>query len=123
MNFKAWCILISLGALLAGCGGKKEEPKEAAAEKAPEAESHVKHGTNGEVIVTVEAKMQPTIGLQTAPLQPAQLSPELKAYGHVLDPSPLASVVAELVTAEAAAGLASGVDPLEDPGVAEQRLG
>jgi hypothetical protein len=106
MNFKAWFTLVSLGALLAGCGEKKEEPKEApkgaAAEKAPEAESHVKHGTNGEVIVSVEAKMQPTIGLQTAALQPAQLSPELKAYGHVLDPSPLASVVADLVIAEAA---------------------
>jgi hypothetical protein len=103
MNFRDWLALFTLSVILAGCGEKKEEQaKEGAAEKAPEAESHVKHGTNGEVIVTVEAKMQPTIGLQTAPLQPAQLSPELKAYGHVLDPSSLASIVAELVTAEAA---------------------
>jgi multidrug efflux pump subunit AcrA (membrane-fusion protein) len=103
-------MLIAFSALLAGCGEKKEEQaKEGDKEKAPEAESHVKHGTNGEVIVTVEGKMQPTIGLQTSTLQPAQVSPELKAYGHVLDPSPLASIVAELVSAEAA-GQASAAE-------------
>jgi hypothetical protein len=103
MNSREWLALVILSIVLCACAQKKEEaPKEASGEKPAEAESHVKRGTNGEVIVTVEAKMQPTIGLQTAPLQPAQLNPELKAYGHVLDPSPLASIVAELVTAEAA---------------------
>jgi multidrug efflux pump subunit AcrA (membrane-fusion protein) len=53
--------------------------------------------------------MQPIIGLQTFTLQPAQVSPELKAYGHVLDPSPLASIVADLITAEAA-GQASAAE-------------
>lgn len=101
-----WLVLV-LAALAVGCNqGKdkeKKEPGEAASGKAPEAESHVKHGTNGEVIVTVEAKLQPTIGLQIAPLEAAQLSPELKAYGHVLDPAPLAGIVSELATAETTA--------------------
>lgn len=103
MNTKVWLTLLSLSALIVGCAQKKEEPaKEGAAEKAPEAESHVKRGTNGDVIVTVEAKLQPAMGLKVEPLKEAQSSPELKGYGHVLDPSSLASAVAELVTAEAA---------------------
>src|SRR5271165_4472267 len=102
MNFRDWVALIALGALLAGCAEeKKEQPKEATSEKASEPESRIKHGTNGEVIVTVEAKVQQTIGLQTAPLAPAQLSPEIKAYGRVLDISPLATLVGEFATAEA----------------------
>jgi hypothetical protein len=103
MNFRDWVTLFGLSALLAGCSeAKKEQPKEATAEKASEPESRVKHGTNGEVIVTVEAKLQQTISLQTAALAPATLNPELKAYGRVLDISPLAALVADLATAEAA---------------------
>jgi multidrug efflux system membrane fusion protein len=113
MNSKIWVALVLLCGLLAGCGKKGEEAKDnkdakdgkdakESAEKAAEPESRVKHGTNGEVIVTVEAKMQPLIGLRVSPLQVANLSPELKAYGRVLDPSSLAASVADLVTAEAA---------------------
>jgi hypothetical protein len=108
MNARNFFMWVVSGMLLAGCGSekKKEEAKdvkETASEKAaPETESRVKHGTNGEVIITVEAKLQQTIGLQTAGLEAAQLSPELKAYGRVLDPSGLASLVAEFVTADAA---------------------
>jgi hypothetical protein len=106
MKFRTRLAVVALAALIAGCAEKNEEKAkegtEEKAEKAPEPESHVKHGTNGEVIVTLDAKTQTTMGLRTAPLQPAQLSPEVKAYGHVLDPSSLASTVADLVTAEAA---------------------
>src|SRR5579872_1021808 len=96
--------LLAATALVAGCSkenGKKEQG-EATSAKAPEAESRVKHGTNGEVIVTVETKLQPAIGLQVTPLEATQLSPEMKAFGHVLDPSPLASMAADLVSAQAA---------------------
>jgi len=98
-------LVVAVVMLLAGCGHEEEKkaPGEATSGKAPEAESHVKHGTNGEVIVTVEAKLQPTIGLETAPLESAQLSPEMKAYGRVVDPAPLAAIVAELASGEAAA--------------------
>src|SRR3569832_1987302 len=101
MNLRNWSVFFVAGLLLVGCG-EKEPAKEAGEEKAPETESHVKRGTNGEVIVTVDSKTQPTIGLQTAILRAAQMSPQLKAYGHVLDSSSLASIVADLVTAEAA---------------------
>jgi len=42
------------------------------------------------------------MGLETAPLTPASLKPEVKGYGRVLDPSPLAALAAELITAQAA---------------------
>jgi len=104
MNFRNCLSLLAATALLAGCTKEKDkkEPGEATSGKTPEAESRVKHGTNGEVIVTVEQKVQPTIGLQVAPLEAAQLSPELKAYGRVLDPAPLAAIVADLLSAQAA---------------------
>jgi hypothetical protein len=103
MKLRDWLALLCLTVFLAGCSKeKKEEPKEMTAEKTAKPESRVKHGTNGEVIVTVEVKVQQTIGLQTAALASAQLNPEIKTYGRVLDVSPLASLVAELMTAEAA---------------------
>ncbi len=61
----------------------------------------VSHGTNGEVILALDAATQKTIGLQTAALLPAQLAPEIKGYGRVLDPAPLASLVADLTAAQA----------------------
>jgi hypothetical protein len=102
MNLKNYAAMLLLTALLTGCGEKKEQPKEASSEKAAEPESRVKVGTNGEVTVTVEGKLQKTIGLQAAALEAVQLSPEIKTYGRVLDISPLAALVAELATAEAA---------------------
>lgn len=89
--------------LISACSpGKQEAAPEAKSEKAAEPESRVKHGTNGEVIVTLDAATQKLMGLQTASLQSAQLSPEIKAYGRVLDITPLAALVAELNTAQAA---------------------
>ena len=89
--------------LISACSrGKEEAAPEAKSEKEAEPQSRVKHGTNGEVIVTLDAATQKLMGLQTAPLQTVQLSPEIKAYGRVLDITPLAAVVAELKTAQAA---------------------
>ena len=99
--------LIALGLvllLLPAC--KKEEEKDKAESKEPAAEkapaSLVKHGTNGEVVLTVQTNLQETIGLEVGALEPAKLTPELKAYGRVLDPSGLASLAGELLTAQAA---------------------
>jgi hypothetical protein len=90
--------------VLVGCSQKAKEPAASQEpEKKPAAESRVKHGTNDEVIITLDAKTQAAMGLQTTALAAVQLRPEIKGYGHVLDPSPLASLVAELVTAQAAA--------------------
>ena len=67
-----------------------------------EPESRVKRGPNGAVILRLDTATQKLMGLQTAALEPAQLAPELKAYGRVLDISPLAALAAELTTAQAA---------------------
>ena len=81
---------------------KKESAPAAKSEKAAEPESRVSHGTNGEVIVKLDASTQKLISLQATELKSTRLNPELKAYGHVLDISPLASLVADLSTAQAA---------------------
>ncbi len=95
--------LLALAALLPGCSKQTPQPAPAApAESKAEPESRVKHGTNGDVVITLDAATQRIMGLQTAPLAPAQLSPQVKGYGRVLDTSPLASIVAELATAQAA---------------------
>jgi len=83
---------------------KGKEGKDAGTEKEEKAEapSRVKHGSNGEVIISLDSATQQVMGLETAALEPAQLSPEVKAYGRVLDGSSLASLVADLTTAQAA---------------------
>jgi len=104
-NVYSCLFLIVLAALIFGCDKKKEdkepakEAKEAKAEKAPESESHVKHGTNGEVIVTVETNLQQKIGLEVKALEAAQVPPEIKSYGRVMDPTPLVQVAADLAIA------------------------
>ncbi len=80
-------------------------PKNPVTASQPEAkaepESRVKHGPNGDTIITLDAATQKTIGLQTTTLEPARLEPELKAYGRVLDISPLAASAADLTAAQA----------------------
>jgi len=105
MRCSACLTAILLAGLAVGCGKREEaqEPaKEGAAEKPSGGESRIQHGTNGEVTVTVETNLQQTIGLQVSALEPAEISPNLKAYGRVLDPSSLAGLAGDLATAEAA---------------------
>jgi multidrug efflux pump subunit AcrA (membrane-fusion protein) len=86
-------------AAVVGCHSKKEEPGHEAAAKE---ESRVSRGTNDEIIVTIDTATQKTMGLEVAALLPAELSREVKGYGHVLDASALATQAAELKTAQAA---------------------
>jgi hypothetical protein len=99
-------VVLSLLLLLSGIAGcaqkEKDETKAPAAEKSAEPESHVKHGTNGETVVTFDAATQKLMGLETTTLQPAQLAPELKGYGRILDVAPLTVLVSDLMTARAA---------------------
>ena len=88
-----------ISALLAACsksGGDKE------AEKPNAEQTRVKHGTNGESIVTLDAETQNRIGLKVESPLAAQWQPELKGYGRVLDPTPLAALMADLVQANVA---------------------
>ena len=90
----------TIASFLTACskdGGENE------AEKPKAEESPIKRGTNGEVIVTLDVETQKRIGLKVESPAAAQWQPETKGYGHVLDPAPLASLMAELVTAHVAA--------------------
>ena len=88
--------------LVTGCSRSAKEPAAEPPAKSAEPESRVKHGTNGEVVITLDAATQKAMGLQTTALAPAELRPEIKAYGRVLDTSALATLVAELAVAHAA---------------------
>jgi len=100
----ALAILSALSVLtfLSGCSQKEAEKNEAASAPEKKEESRVSHGTNGETIIKLDAETQKLMGLQTATLSAAQLDSEIKAYGRVLDPAPLAALVADLISATAA---------------------
>lgn len=93
-------VLLTALLLLPSCSQKSTESPTAGAEK--KEESRISHGTNGETIIKLNGETQKLIGLQTATLSPAQLSPEIKAFGRVVDTTPLASLVADLTAASAA---------------------
>jgi len=92
--------VLAVFVLSSGCSEKDKEKTASAPEK--KEESRVSRGTNGEVIVKLDTETQKLMGLQTAALSPIQLYPEVKGYGRVLDPAPLASQVADLAAASAA---------------------
>lgn len=103
-------IAISLTLWSMGCSpGNKEKELDTPATKSTKAESRVKHGTNGEVTITLATETQKTIDLQTTALEPASSAPEVKGFGRVLDASPLAAMVSEIVAVQAA-GDASEAD-------------
>ena len=58
-------------------------------------ESHVVH-TNDQTFLKFDKEAQEHMGLKVAALEAATLKPEVKGYGHVLDPSPLALAVVEI---------------------------
>lgn len=66
-------------------------------------ESRAQRGTNGEMVLKLDRDAQERAGLQVEPLAAARLSPEVKGYGRVLDPAPLAALVAEFLPAHVAA--------------------
>lgn len=102
-------ILIVVG--IAAVGGlifayremSKERAAEAEREKPVAAESRVSRNAAGETVVTVDQDTQTRLALEIAPLAAAQLPPEVKGYGRVLDPTPLSTLVADWVAARAAA--------------------
>ena len=59
--------------------------------------------TNGQAVVLLGAEAQKRIDLIVEHPHPAQWQPEVKGYGHVLDPAPLASLMSELATSQVAA--------------------
>ena len=80
----------------------QERKAEAEREKPVSAKSRVSVGSNGETIITLDAETQKRIALSVEPAKPATIQPELKGYGRVLDPAPLAALVGEGESAQAA---------------------
>ncbi len=87
-------------AILSCSPSSREKPTEATAEKPAEPESRVQHGTNGETIIKLDAVTQKTMGLEMTPLAAAELAPEVKCFGRVVDPAPLAEMLMELGKAQ-----------------------
>jgi len=75
----------------------EEAPPEAQSE-----ESFVQQDAKGQTVVKLDPNEQRLIGLKVAPLQAAQAPTEVRGFGRVLDPAPLAVLVAEGATAQAA---------------------
>src|SRR5204863_91869 len=92
--------LATATALLTACS-RSEEDKDSG--KSNSKESRVKRGANGEIIVTLDDPTQKRIGLILDNPAPAQWQTEVRGYGRVLDPGPLAALVAELDAGRAAA--------------------
>lgn len=77
--------------LICGCGHQETAPEEKPSTGAAENNS-----------VTLDREAQERIGIKTAAAEAAQLNPELKGYGHVVDPATLAAEVGDVATARAA---------------------
>lgn len=103
-------ILITLG-LVAGCAKKDAAPDEAKSEGKAESKSEnawkAGRNENGESVVTLDTNTQARIQLKVESPAAAQLQPEVKGFGRVLDPAPLVAAVAEIQIARAAAKTSS----------------
>ena len=83
----------------------KTAGEKAAAEKPAGEEGEktkVTRDETGRVVVHMDDETQGNIGILVAKPAAAQLSPEVKGYGRVLDPTPLAMLMTEQATARAA---------------------
>ena len=89
-------IPVAAACAITGCSHSGGEPTAGAAEHAAEPESRVKHGTNGEVVITLDAATQKVMGLETVSLVTTQMSAQVKGFGRVLDPAPLMDLMVEL---------------------------
>lgn len=104
--FRSLFVAVVLGVFLqpAGAHADKDDTKaEAKPDEKKDAseESHLKRDANGNVVVTLNDDTQKRIALKIEPLAAAQMTPELKAYGSVVDAAPLAALMTELAAAQA----------------------
>jgi hypothetical protein len=100
-RLRAFGLLLGIATSLAALNGCARHEQETEPQPAKE-NQRVKHDAQGNVVVTVNAETQKTIGLQVATLTAMQLDSEIKAYGRVLDPGPLGSLINEFQAATVA---------------------
>lgn len=72
------------------------------AKEADKEEPIVQHDAEGETFLKLDEEAQNHADLKMLALDAAELKPEIKAFGRVLDPSPLAASLTEMATAQAA---------------------
>jgi hypothetical protein len=80
----------------------KTSDEKPAGEKPEETHISLKRDENGNAVITLDNETQENMGLQVAHPAAASFSPELKGYGRALDPAPLAALITELASAQAA---------------------
>jgi hypothetical protein len=104
--------LVAGSFLVPGCSpGGKDAPAGAAPEKPAPAEDEagpkVSRDADGNLEITMTDEAQGEMGILVKKPATAQVSPELKGYGRVQDPAPLAALMTELATDRAASALSS----------------
>lgn len=127
--------LILIGALIGGGavwvkqhGDAAKPAAEATAEKSASDEPEPPHATrdaDGHVVIAMDDEIQGNMGILVAQPVATELAPEIKGYGRVLDPAPLAALLNELataqVTASASANELTRLKALESQGNASAR--
>jgi hypothetical protein len=108
---RAILAIILLGALI-GVGilwlrSRGHDDAKPAEEKPATEESRIKHDDKGRVVINMDDETQGNMGLLVEKPAAVQLSPELKSYGRVMDPAPLAVLMTELASAQAAYSVSS----------------
>lgn len=92
--------------LVAGCsrGGPEAPTTEKKAPEGGEEEAgpQVMRDAKGNVLINMSDEAQGDLGILVKKPEVAQITPEVKGYGRVLDPAPLVALMNELATARAA---------------------
>jgi hypothetical protein len=76
---------------------------EAAATKPAEEQGpKITRDANGNVAISMSDEAQGDMGIKVAKPAPSEIAPEVKGFGRVADPAPLAGLMSDLATAQAA---------------------
>lgn len=97
----AGCIWLSTHGSLSVAKADADEEKKPAAATEEADKVTISHDTNGNVVVGMSDKIQGSIGLVVTNPAAAEFSPEVKTYGNVVDPAPIAELMTQLAAAEA----------------------
>ncbi len=96
-------LIVAIGLVFAFLKMSKERALELQSEKPVVAESRLKKNEKGETGIVLDDETQKRIALQAAPVAVTTFQPEIKGYGKVLDPAPLALAISEIASAQIAA--------------------
>jgi len=80
---------------------EKEQASDEQGSEEQAADSFLQHDADGRTLVKLDQDTQTHMGLKVESLSAAQMAPEVRGFGRVLDPAPLAALVVEAATAQA----------------------